>query len=152
MVPAQSILAERRVRCIPPVCGRRGTVRGRRIPCCTKIELFGANARQGKETVHLVGNRRELVGRQGRHQSYWWTWLLSLSATHLNKDNDHGCSDRKLIKCLTDSADDLSSHWLVRTTSTWDYSVGPLRCGLVRELFRHQQYRGLRRVWTAVLR
>ena len=56
-VPAQSILAERRVRCIPPVCGGPGTVRGRRIPCCTKVELFGAHARQGKETVHLVGNR-----------------------------------------------------------------------------------------------
>src|SRR3954471_18915270 len=48
-----------------------------------------------------------------------------------------------------DSADDLSSHWLVRTTSTWDYSVGPLRCSLVRGLFRRQQYRGLRRDWTA---
>src|SRR3954465_8532279 len=64
-VPAQSILAERRVRCIPPVCGGPGTVRGRRLPCCTKVELFGAHARQGKETVHLVGNRRELVRRQG---------------------------------------------------------------------------------------
>src|ERR1041384_6473109 len=66
MVPAQSILAERRVRCIPPVCGGPGTVRGRRITCCTKVELYGENARQGKETVHLVGNRRELVGRQDR--------------------------------------------------------------------------------------
>src|SRR3954465_12214205 len=56
-VPAQSILAERQVRCIPPVCGGPGTVRGRRISCCTKVELFGANARQGKETIHLVGNR-----------------------------------------------------------------------------------------------
>src|ERR1044072_982939 len=56
-VPAQSILAERRVRCIPPVCGGPGTVHGRKIPCCTKVEPFGANARQGKETVHLVGNR-----------------------------------------------------------------------------------------------
>src|SRR3954464_11832492 len=27
--------------------------------------------------------------------------------------------------------------------------VGPLRCGLVRGLFRRQQYRGLRRVCTA---
>jgi hypothetical protein len=40
--------------------------RGREMPCSTKVELFGAHARQGKETVHLVGNRRELVGRQGR--------------------------------------------------------------------------------------
>ena len=40
--------------------------RGREMPCSMKVELFGANARQGKETVHLVGNRRELVGRQGR--------------------------------------------------------------------------------------
>src|SRR3954463_8925715 len=48
-----------------------------------------------------------------------------------------------------DLADDLSSHWLVRTTSTWDYGVGPLRCGLVRGLFRRQQYRGLCRVWIA---
>src|SRR3954466_8976943 len=66
MVPPQSILAERRVRCIPLVCGGPGTVRGRKIPYCTKVELYGANARQGKETVHLVGNRSELVGRQGR--------------------------------------------------------------------------------------
>src|ERR1041385_7567467 len=39
-VPAQVILAERQVRCIPPVCGRPGTVRGRRISCCTKVELY----------------------------------------------------------------------------------------------------------------
>src|SRR3954470_8908300 len=90
-VPAQSILAERRVRCIPPVCGGPGTVRGRRIPCCTKVELFGANARQGKETVHLVGNRGELVGRQGRHRRYWWSWLLSLTASRLSRGNDNGC-------------------------------------------------------------
>src|ERR1041384_4817229 len=63
-VPAQSILAERRVRCIPPVCGRPGTVRGRRIPCCTKVELLGAQASQGKAKVHLVGNRTELIGGQ----------------------------------------------------------------------------------------
>ena len=48
------------------MCGGPGTIRGRKISCCTKIELLGANARQGKETVHLVGNRRELVGQQGR--------------------------------------------------------------------------------------
>ena len=42
-----------------------------------------------------------------------------------------------------DSADDLSSHWLVRTTSTWDYGVGPLHCSLVRGLFRRQLYLGL---------
>src|SRR3954464_12583136 len=40
--------------------------RGREMPCSTKVELFGANTRQGKETVHLAGNRKELVGRQGR--------------------------------------------------------------------------------------
>src|SRR4051812_47809173 len=46
--------------------------------------------------------------------------------------------------------DDLSgSSCPLRTTSTWDYGVGPLCCGLVRGLFRRQQYRGLRRVWTA---
>src|ERR1041384_907943 len=28
----------------------------------------GAHTRQGKESVHLVGNRRDLVGRQGRHR------------------------------------------------------------------------------------
>src|SRR3954465_14331456 len=146
MVPAQSFLAERWVRCIPPVCGGPGTVRGRRIPCCTKVELSGANARQGKETVHLVGNCMSWWDdREGGHRLWlWgWTWLLSLSATHLNKDNDHGYSDRKLIKCLMDSADDLSSHCLVCTTSTWDYGVGPLRCSLVRGLFRHQLYLGL---------
>ena len=31
--------------------------RGREMPCSTKVELFGANTRQGQETVHLVGNR-----------------------------------------------------------------------------------------------
>src|SRR3954462_2159451 len=46
--------------------------------------------------------------------------------------------------------DDLSgSSCPLRTTSTWDYGVGPLCCGLVRGLFRRQQYRGLRRDWTA---
>src|SRR4051812_4526059 len=139
----QCIVSERHVRYIPLVCGGPGTVRGREIPCCMNVELFGANARQGKETVHLVGSRTSWWDdRVGGHRLWlWgWTWLMSLSATHLNKDNDHGCSDRKLIKCLMDSADDLSSHWLVRTTSTWDYGVGPLRCRLVRGLFRRQLY------------
>src|SRR3954463_373889 len=74
--------------------------------------------------------------RAGGHRLWlWgWTWLLSLTATHLNKDNDHGCSDRKLIKCLMDSADDLSGYMPIRTASTWDYGVGPLRCSLVRGL------------------
>src|SRR4051812_21541050 len=66
-----------------------------------------------------------------------------MGVTHLNKDNDHGCSFRKLIKCLMDSADDLSGYMPIRTASTWDYGVVPLRCGLVRGLFRHQLYRGL---------
>ena len=29
-----------------------------RYPVVRKVELFGANVRQGKETVHLVGNRK----------------------------------------------------------------------------------------------
>ena len=77
--------------------------RGREMPCSMKVELFGANARQGKETVHLVGNLTcWWDDRAGGHRLWlWgWTWLLSLSVTHLNKDNDHGCSDRKLIKML----------------------------------------------------
>src|ERR1044072_2655956 len=110
-------------------------VRGRTISCCTKVELFGANVRQGKETVHLVGNCTSLVRRQGRHRCYWWSWLLSSTATHLNKDNDHGCSDRKLIKCLTGSADDLSSllactHYLSAGLRVW----APPRRSLVRKL------------------
>src|SRR4051812_36528370 len=108
------------------------------MPCSTKVELFGAHTRQGKETVHLVGNRRELVGRQGRWYRLWlwgWTWLLSSTATHLNKDNDHGCSDRKLIKCLTGSSDDLSSllactHYLPVGLRVW----APPRRSLVRKL------------------
>src|SRR3954467_12447040 len=48
-----------------------------------------------------------------------------------------------------DSADDLSGYMPIRIASTWDYGVGPLRCSLVRGLFRRQQYRGLRRDWTA---
>src|SRR3954464_12573619 len=42
-----------------------------------------------------------------------------------------------------DSTDDLRGRWLVRTNSMWDYGVPPLRCGLVRELLRHQLYLGL---------
>ena len=42
---------------------------GREMPCSTKVELYGAHARQGKETVHLAGNLRELVGRQGKRPS-----------------------------------------------------------------------------------
>ena len=86
--------------------------RGREMPCSTKVELFGANARQGKETVHLVGNHMSWWDDKAGDHRLWlwgWTWLLLLSATHLNKDNDNGCFDRKLIKCLMDSADDLSS-------------------------------------------
>src|SRR3954464_11347711 len=91
--------------------------------CCTKVKLFGAYARQGKELVHLVGNRMSLVGRQGRHRRYWWSWLLSLSATHSVRDNDNGCPDRKLIKCLMGSPDDLSSLRLIRTAYTWELRV-----------------------------
>src|ERR1041384_5377091 len=64
--------------------------------------------------------------RAGGHRLWlWgWTWLLSSTASHLNKDNVHDCSDRKLIKCLTDSADDLSS--LLACTH---YLYMGLRCG-----------------------
>src|ERR1043165_4450 len=44
-----------------------------RVTEITKVELFVSIARQGKETVHLVGNRKGLVGRQGRHRCYWWS-------------------------------------------------------------------------------
>src|SRR3954463_6072398 len=67
-----------------------------------------------------------------------------LTATHSVRENDNGCLDRKLIKCLTVQVDDLSgSTCPIRTTSTWDYGVGPLRCSLVRGLFRRQLYLGL---------
>src|SRR3954466_14513213 len=46
------------------------------------------------------------------------------------------------------SADDLSILLAYMHYLTWDYGVGPLRCSLVRGIFRRQQYRGLRRVWT----
>src|SRR3954470_23345777 len=65
--------------------------RGREMPCSMKVELSGANARQGKETVHLVGNRSDLVGRQGTHRRYWWSRLLSLTASRLSRGNDNGC-------------------------------------------------------------
>ena len=39
--------------------------------------------------------------------------------------------------------DDLSGYMPIRTASTWYYSVGPLRCSLVRGLFRRQLYLGL---------
>src|SRR4051812_19965560 len=110
MVPAQGILAERQVRWIPPVCSGPGTCSWPRDALLYESRaLPRAYARQGKESVHLVGNRTILVGRQGRHRCYWWSCLMSLSATHSVRDNDNGCLNRKLIKCLTDSADDLSS-------------------------------------------
>src|SRR3954463_14901403 len=49
---------------------------------------------------------------------------MSLSATHSIRGNDNGCLDRKLIKCLTGSADDLSS--LLAYTH---YLYVGLRCG-----------------------
>ena len=44
-----------------------------RVTEITKVELLVNVARQGKETVHLDGNRSDLVGRQGRHRRYWWS-------------------------------------------------------------------------------
>ena len=52
-------------------------------------------------------------------------------------------STEKIIKCLMGSVDDLSGYMPIRTTSTWDYGLGPLCCSLVRWLFRSQQYHGL---------
>ena len=36
-------------------------VRGREISCFKKVEMFGTNTIQGKETVYLVGNRGERI-------------------------------------------------------------------------------------------
>src|SRR4051812_33047244 len=44
-----------------------------RVTKITKVVLFVGNARQGKETVYPIGNRGDLVGRQGRHRRYWWS-------------------------------------------------------------------------------
>src|SRR3954465_11608560 len=74
-----------------------------------RLLVFGANARQGKETVHLVGNRTS-----------WWDDRAGTNVTGgpdccrsprliSIRGNDNGRPDRKLIKCLTGSADDLSS-------------------------------------------
>src|ERR1041384_7147210 len=65
-----------------------------RVTEITEVELFVSVARQGKETVHLDGNRSDLVGRQCRHRCYWWSWLLSLTAGQLSRGNDHGCRAR----------------------------------------------------------
>ena len=48
-----------------------------------------------------------------------------------------------------DSAYDLSGYMPIHIASTWDYGVGPLHGSLVRGLIGRQQYRRLRRVWTA---
>src|SRR3954465_5495188 len=42
-----------------------------RVTEITEVKLVMSVARQGKETVHLDGNRSDLVGRQGRHRCYW---------------------------------------------------------------------------------
>src|SRR3954462_9340436 len=60
---------------------------------------------------------------------------MSSTPTYLTKANDKGCSDRKLIKCLTGSADDLSSllactHYLPVGLRVW----APPRRSLVRKL------------------
>src|SRR4051812_12277375 len=41
-----------------------------RVTTPRKSSSTKSDARQGKETVHLVGNHRELVGRQGGHRRY----------------------------------------------------------------------------------
>src|SRR3954470_9235780 len=98
MVPAQGIVSERRDRCIPPVCGGPDTCSWLRGTLLYESRaLQRANPRQGKETVHLVGNRMNWWDdRAGGHRLWlWgWTWLLSLSATHPNRGNDNGCLDR----------------------------------------------------------
>ena len=106
---------------------------GPEMPCSTKVELSGASARQGKETVHLVGNRTS-----------WWDdragtdVLVDLAAVVVHdspgKGNDNGRLDKKLIKCLMGSVDDLSGYMPIRTTSTWDYGVCPPHCGIVRKI------------------
>src|SRR3954468_11190115 len=63
----------------------------RELPNHESRALPRAHARQGKETVHLVGNRSDLVGRQGRHRRYWWSWLLSSTASRLSQGNNNGC-------------------------------------------------------------
>src|SRR3954463_12001248 len=62
-----------------------------RVTEITEVELLVSVVRQGKETVHLDGNRSELVGRQGRHRCYWWSWLLSFTASRFSRVNDNGC-------------------------------------------------------------
>src|SRR3954467_10691773 len=144
--PRRVFLAEQRVRCIPPVCGGPVLFVAEGYPVVRKsISTEQTRDKVKRRFTLSVTAESWWDDRAGGHRLWlWgWTWLLSSTATHLNKDNDHGCSERKYLKCLTDSADDLRGRWLVRTNSTWDYGVGPLRCGLVRELLRHQHYLGL---------
>src|SRR3954463_8244960 len=62
------------------------------------------------------------------------TLLVVLAAVVVHdspkKGHDNGRPNRKLIKCLMGSVDDLSGYMPIRTTSMWDYGVGPPRCGL----------------------
>ena len=101
--PCRVFLEERRVRCIPPVCGGPVLFVAEGYPVLRK----SSSMEQTRDKVRrrftmLVTAESWWDDRAGVHRLWlWgWTWLLSFFATHLNKDNDHGCSDRKLIKML----------------------------------------------------
>src|SRR4051812_39845625 len=70
-------------------------VRGREIPCCTEVELFKEQPRDKVRSWFTLLVTARVGGTTGQAPMYWWSWLLSLSATHPERGNDNGCLGRK---------------------------------------------------------
>src|SRR3954470_234652 len=73
-VPASSISSGTTGKVRPKLLACLAPARiSRELPNHESRALPRAHARQGKETVQLVGNRSDLVGRHDRHRRYWWS-------------------------------------------------------------------------------
>src|SRR3954469_14313730 len=68
---------------------------GREILCCTKVKLFKEHTRDKVRRWFTLLVTARVGGTTGQAPMYWWSWLLSLSATHPKGGNDNGCLDRK---------------------------------------------------------
>src|ERR1041385_3552672 len=102
------MLAKRQVRCIPPVCGGPGTVRGRKISCCTKVELYQEQTRDKVRRRFTLLVTTRVGGTTGQAP----TLLVVLVAVVVRDSPRKGQRLRLfrqiIIKCLTVQVDDLS--------------------------------------------
>src|SRR3954464_8792678 len=108
-VPAQVILAERQDRCIPPVCGGPGTFRGRRISCCTKVELYPEQTRDKVRRRFTLLVTARVGGTTGQAPTLLVDLTVVVVRDSFSKGKRQRLSRQKIIKCLTGPLDDLSS-------------------------------------------